>query len=550
MRAVRVSAVLLVGAALTASCSSGPGDTPPEPGPSATAVTDYDPDPSTLNIVAGSEQRAVVDTVLSPWCTDVAKITCNVTYLGSVDQARLLQSGTAPYDAFWFASNVFEQLGDQSRELQDVTSMSVTPIVFAGWKSEMAKLGFVGRDVTIAEVLTAVESKKTSTWVTNPTQSNSGASVYLGFLNYFAENQAGEALTEAQLASPKVQDGITRFVRAFAKTPPSTGTLMDDCIAAPDQCRTMFTYEDLVMERNKELVAAGKEPLYVVYPQGALAIADAPLGYLPHGDNAAKKATFDAMQAFLTRDSGAQAALLELGRRPADITGLNLANAPEAVFNPDWGIRTTIKDAQLTYPAGPVIDSALNSYQESFRTPADVVYCLDGSGSMGENEGWAGVESSVGLLFDPTEAKKYFLQVSAADRTTVIVFNDSIKGGPWTVEGNDGNALLGLKSDVQELDAGGGTAIYDCLSRAAEFYTANGSLARKRLVILMSDGQNTDGGTEGLDRIAELGVPVITIAFGTSADADALQEIADRTKGAFITSSNLVSALRSATSYK
>ena len=37
----------------------------------------------------------------------------------------------------------------------------------------------------------------------------------------------------------------------------------------------------------------GKQPLYIVYPIGSLAISDAPLGFLPHGsDSAAKEATF------------------------------------------------------------------------------------------------------------------------------------------------------------------------------------------------------------------------------------------------------------------
>jgi Ca-activated chloride channel family protein len=549
MRRTALAALVACSAVLLAGCSSTPVPSATD-APSSSAVASYDPDPATLTIVAGSEQRAVVDNLVTPWCSQVRKITCNVTYLGSVDQARLLQSGQAPYDAFWFASSVFAQLGDQKRELQDLASMSVTPIVFAGWKSEMQKLGFVGRDVTIDEVLAAVESGKTKTWVTNPTQSNSGASVYLGYLNYFAGNPAGQALSEAQLAEPAVTKGITRFVRAFQRTPPSTGTLMDDCIAQPDQCRTMFTYEDLVMERDQQLVAAGKEPLYVVYPKGSLAIADAPLGYLPHGDNAAKKANFEALQQYLLTDPAAQKKLLALGRRPADITGLALTNAPASVFNPAWGIATTIKDRQLTYPAGPVIDAALSSYQVSFRNPSDVVYCIDGSGSMGDNHGWEGVTQAAALLFDPEQAKRYFLQVSPSDRTTVIVFNDTIKGGPWTVTGNADAAISGLQADITGLGPGGGTAIYDCLGRAAQFYRDNPSGNRKRLVILMTDGQNTNGGTDGLDQVAALGVPVVAVAFGSDADKTSMQDVADITHGAFISSDNLVTALRNATSYK
>lgn len=219
-----------------------------------------------LNIVAGSEHAAVFRQVVQPWCRE-QKLSCTMTELGSVDQARLLDAGEAPYDGFWFASSVFQQLGDTGHRLQQAQPMFSTPLVFAGPRSELEALGFTGRDVGIEEILAAAEAKKTTVWMTNPTQSNSGATVLLAFLNYFAGNGPGVPLTRAQLDSEQVRTGITRFTRAFARTPPSTGLLMDECLAAPQQCKTMFTYENLVIERNQELVRAGKEPLHVIYPK-------------------------------------------------------------------------------------------------------------------------------------------------------------------------------------------------------------------------------------------------------------------------------------------
>ena len=197
-------------------------------------------DAKVLNIVAGSEQQAVLDDVVVPWCKQRG-LTCNYTLLGSVDQARLLASGKAPYDAFWFASSVFEQLGDTGNVLRDVRPMFTTPIVFAGWKSEMQRLGLVGHPVTIDEILKVVTSHMTTVWATNPTQSNSGATALFAFLNYFAGNKSGQQLTLQQLEEPKVKQGITRFIRSIARTPPSTGTMMDDCIADEKACKTMFT---------------------------------------------------------------------------------------------------------------------------------------------------------------------------------------------------------------------------------------------------------------------------------------------------------------------
>src|SRR5215469_497463 len=190
-----LSVLMLLSIILTAC---GGSDQSPQKQPQT-----YDSNPTTLNIIAGSEQQLILDRIVVPWCKTQG-LTCNYTLKGSVDQARYLRTGNSPWDVFWFASSVFQQLGDQDGKLKDVKEMFITPLVYAGWKSEMQKLGFIGRDVSISEILDAVQSQKTNVWLTNPTQSNSGATVYLGFLNYFAGNGPGVALTMQQLNSPAV----------------------------------------------------------------------------------------------------------------------------------------------------------------------------------------------------------------------------------------------------------------------------------------------------------------------------------------------------------
>jgi Ca-activated chloride channel homolog len=94
----------------------------------------------------------------------------------------------------------------------DSAPMFSSPIVFAGWRHIMDGLGFtLASNTSIQQILDAVESGKSRVWITNPTQSNSGATVYFGFLNYSAGNPPGKAVTQDQLDSPQVRDGITRF---------------------------------------------------------------------------------------------------------------------------------------------------------------------------------------------------------------------------------------------------------------------------------------------------------------------------------------------------
>jgi Ca-activated chloride channel homolog len=514
----------------------------------------YSTDPKTLSIVAGSEQQAVLDTIVKPWC-ESRKYTCRFTLKGSVDQARLLASGNADFDAYWFASSVFSQVGDRNGVLQEVKPMFLTPVVYAGWRSEMEKLGFVGRtDVQISEILTAVESGRTKVWVTNPTQSNSGATVLFGFMNFFAGNGPGQALTQQQLDSPAVGDGVTRFVQAMDATPPSTGTLMNECLAHQDLCRTMFTYEDLVIEKNQELVRQGKEPLYAVYPKGSLAISDAPLGFLPHRNDsdAPKLKIFQELQQYLLNDRDAQALLLKLGRRPAASIGLTLDNPDLTVFNPQWGIQANLHEQGIRFPSAAVISSALDRYQTRYRKPVDVYYCLDGSGSMGDNKGWDGIKDAAHQIFDQDQAALNFLQTHPKDRTTVAIFNSGLTAGsPWIVEGDDAAQLHGLTERIRGYTPGGGTNMYGCLGQAATALAAAKDNGRKALIILMTDGKSETGGrSSAVKAVNNLGVPVIAIAFGKDADPDQLKEVAEATRGAFFQQNDLVAALRQAAGYK
>ena len=539
-------AAVLAVVVLVAGCSGG----------KSTAPGGYSGDPKVLSIVMGSEQHLVFDQIVRPWC-DKNGLTCTPKELGSVDQANLLSedcSNPPPYDVFWFASTVFEQIGNERcSKLVDSKPMFSSPVVFAGWRHVMDRLGFApGSNTSIQQILDVVETGKAKVWMTNPTQSNSGATAFFGFLNYFAGNPPGKALTQEQLDSEPVRSAITRFMSKFDHTPPSTKTLMDDCIAAPERCDAVFTYEALVIETNRERVPKGGEPMTVVYPQGSLAFADSPLGFLPHGDNSDKQANFAKLQTYLLSPE-AQQALLQLGRRPVNSSGLSLPNLPQdlrdTVFRPDWGIVTDRQEQPIRFPAASVIENALYNYNVEYRQPGNFVYCLDGSGSM-QGDGWNGVQQAADILFDPDTARRYMLLANPKDSTTVFIFDDGIKGGPWTVNGNRKEDLLGLRKDIADSSAGGGTNIRGCLERAVDVFRSYGNDGRKKAVVLMTDGQ--DGGHDGtaIDELAQLGIPVIAIGFGDVDEHDLRDVIAEGTGGTYIHKDNVVGALRDAAGFR
>jgi hypothetical protein len=74
---------------------------------------------------------------------------------------------------------------------------------------------------------------------------------------------------------------------------------------------------------------------------------------------------------------------------------------------------------------------------------------------------------------------------------------------------------------------------------------------RKRLVVLMTDGQSESGDrTAAMAALKTAGVPVIAIAFGRDADPKQLTEVAAATGGAFVRQDDMVTALRQAAAYK
>src|SRR5262249_62363235 len=105
-----------------------------------------------------------------------------------------------------------------------------------------------------------------------------------------------------------------------------------------------------------------------------------------------------------------------------------------------------------------VIEQVLDSYHLAFHRPVNAVYCLDSSGSMADNGGWDHLKQAEALLFDPVQARKYLIQLNPKDRTTVLVFANSINFRQ-AVDGNKAADLGKLLKSLQGLSANGGTAI-------------------------------------------------------------------------------------------
>ena len=164
--------------------------------------------------------------------------------------------------------------------------VSITPVVFGIRQSLAEELGFVGREVSVKDILSAIQSGKLRFCMTSATQSNSGASAYIGFLYALLGNP--EMITMEDLQNPDLQTQIQELLSGVDRSSGSSDWLKDMFLEGDYDA--MVNYECLMIQADQELEQQGKEPLYVVYPYDGLSIADSPLGYVDNGDDQKEEA--------------------------------------------------------------------------------------------------------------------------------------------------------------------------------------------------------------------------------------------------------------------
>ena len=259
-------------------------------------------------------------------------------------------------------------------------------------------MGFVGKQVSINDIMGKIRSGELKFCMTSATQSNSGASAYLGFLSGLSGNP--EVLTMNDLENQQLHEDITILLQGVDRSSGSSEWLKT--LFLQGDYDAMVNYESLIITTNQELVARGDEPLYAVYPYDGLSISDSPLGYIDNGKQK-KEEAFLEFQNYLLSEK-IQGELQKIGRR----TGFEgVLDENKGVFKAEWGIDTDKILSPIKLPTAEVIMEALNLYQGEFRKPSLSVYCLDFSGSM-MGAGERGVKEAMDLILDQEKASSLY----------------------------------------------------------------------------------------------------------------------------------------------
>ena len=491
-----------------------------------------------IRILSGSENQEL-ETIIQE-CSEATGVEIQMEYKGSVDIMRELENGAPDYDAVWPASSIWVSMGDTGHLIKHSQSISMTPVVFGIRESLAEKLGFVGEKVSVNDILTAIRDGEMSFCMTSATQSNSGASAYIGFLYALLGKQEG--LTSEDLQKPDLQADIRELLSGVERSSGSSDWLKDMFLEGDYDA--MVNYECLIIDANQQLEEEGKEPLYVVYPYDGLSIADSPLGYVDHGD-AEKEEAFLAVQEYLLSDK-TQAEIEATGRR---INAGGVSKENQDVFNRDWGIDTERILSPIQMPEAAVLTEALNIYQTSFKKPSLNIYCLDFSGSM-SGTGEEQLKEAMAQILLQENARKNFLQANAGEVNEVVFFDDTILDVQAAADDSD-EALAELNQKVADFQIAGGTDIYRAAAEALEIASGYDLTNYTPAIILMTDGRsnyNYSNFEEVWNRYEE-DIPIFSITFG-DADPGQLEELAKISGGrVFDGTKDLTAAFRSVKGY-
>ena len=490
-----------------------------------------------LRILSGSENQE-----LEPILEDFSResgIRVEMTYQGSLDIMRVLEQDEIAYDAVWPASSLWLNVGDTGHRVKHGESVSISPVVFGIRQSLAEELGFVGREVSVRDILDAITAGKLKFCMTSATQSNSGASAYIGFLYALLGNP--DMITEEDLENEQLQSDIQALLSGVDRSSGSSDWLKDMFLEGGYDA--MVNYECLIIQANEELESRGEETLYVVYPYDGLTLADSPLGYVDNGDDD-KETAFLELQEYLLSEN-VQNEIQRTGRRTG-YTGISDENRD--VFRTDWGVQPDRVLSTMRMPSTDVLFQALNLYQTNFKKPSLSIYCLDYSGSM-SGKGNEQLEAAMEQLLIQENAEKNFLQASKDEVNVLIFFDDQVLA-EYTAVGS-GAELEALYDRVESQDTGSGTDMYVAAEEALKVLSHYDLSQYTPAVILMTDGMSGGSFDAFMEQYQELGedVPVFSIMFG-DADSEQLEELAEATNArVFDGREDLIDAFRKVKGY-
>lgn len=471
-----------------------------------------------IKVLAGSELKD-----LEPMLDQIRKetgISLEMEYIGTLDGAEELMAG-ANVDLAWFSHGKYITLlqGPQGRLVAQEKIM-LSPVVLGVKQSKAQDWGWVDNpDLTWRDIAEKASNGELRYAMTNPASSNSGFTSLVGVAAALSGN--ADALTIEDIDNEALQ----AFFKGQVLTAGSSGWLAESYVREQDKLDGIINYESVLLQLDES--GQLREPLYLVYPQEGIITADYPLMLI----NSDKREDYDTLVAYL-RSPEFQKELMERTLRRPVIPQVQLSSKfPDQLL------------VELPFPNSlEVIDQLIFAYLDEQRIPSHAIFVLDVSGSM-KGERLDDLKNALTNLTGlDTSLTGRFARFRNRERITMLAFSNNVHDlqtfhiDEQTSQSTD---MQEIRSYVESLEADGGTAIFTALDFAYRFAVEAHKQDPDRYysIVLMSDGENTDGISQGQFLGAYKGLPeeirdikTFTILFG-KADRETMESIAETTGG-------------------
>lgn len=412
------------------------------------------------------------------------------------------------YDAVWLSNSIWMYMLNGTSTVNNQKSTYITPIVYGIKESKAKELGFLNKEVYMKNILDAINNDEISFIMSSCTQTNTGASAYLGILSTLSGNP--DVLQKSHIENPELLESLKK---TFSKVTRASGndkyTIEQFEI---DNIDCIVTSECELIQLNEKRVTNGLEPIYAIYPVDGVSFSDSPIAYIDR-NNQNKLDVYTGLKQYLTSEECINK-LYETGRRAG--YGGEINQEYTAKFNSEWGIINNKFISTVKYPSDKIIREAFSLYQTALKKPSITVFCMDYSGSM-KGAGEEQLRNAFDNLMDDEYAQNNFIEFGDEDYIGFVAFSSEIIASSLE-KSKDKDKLI---ETINELQPSGGTDMYKGLNASEVLIedTMN-SLGLSEedynlAIVLMTDGQSSTTNADAWQRARTyLRMPVFSITFG------------------------------------
>jgi len=483
--------------------------------------------------------NVTANTSLGPWLeTAVSQFNDSNTETAAGDpvyvQLTLAESGQAitdiiggglvpdlwlPEDQVW--ANVLADQGNGSFQ-SDCQSVATSPLVIAMWRDVAESLGWPGLPLGWLDIGSLAADPSAWSYYsggvfgdslrlghTHPGLSGSGASTLLAIVQ--AAESKSEAVSTEDIQQPIVQASVSAFEAAVSWFSTDTDLL------GQTMSERGVQYLGAAVMYESTVVTYSNGDIVPIYPFEGTFVASHPACINDDADAETKEAA-GLFRSYLL-DVDAQQLAVNNGLRP-----VNNAVTIGAPLDDAHGVDLDQPQVVFNSPSVETIYSVQELWQ-SARKDVNLVMLIDVSGSMRGSK----IENVL------VAAEQFVNQMGDDDYITIIAFSDTLT----TIADHEqvGSARESVVAAIRGLQALGDTALYDAIGEGANLISTTTSSSTTNALVVLTDGQDTYSyrftQEQAIEVAGENNTTVFTIAYGSDADENVLNQIAIGANGNF-----------------